>query len=466
MESLILILYILLATTFVGALLSILRSSKPSPKLPPGPAPLPVIGSLLKLGGKPHKSLAELAKLYGPIMSLKLGRKTVVVVSSPALAREVLQKQDLAFSTRSVPNAVHAHGHNKYSVAWLPVADQWRSLRKALNSNIFSGQRLSYALRFEFKTTNNEAEYEALVVGLELVSAVGASHVLAKSDSQLVVGQVLGEYTVKEEVMQKYVDKVKAQVAKLQSFNIVRIPREENNEADYLAKLATAKEDAIPRNTPVRYLELPSIVSPDIQVQAINYSDSWTGPIVDYITNGTLPEDKVKGNRIDAGQNLRCQKVQELIEYAGKCCRESVAVDIGSAVFKTSLNVISNTIFSIDMADPTQDSVNQFRHLIWQIMVEAGKPNLADYFSILAKIDPQGIRRRLANHFGETFELFGRLIDERLELRRLRKSRAENDVIDILLNISEDSGEINRNHIEHLCLVCLLPFPPSSLISS
>ncbi|XP_058189286.1 uncharacterized protein LOC131306874 [Rhododendron vialii] len=160
------------------------------------------------------------------------------------------------------------------------------------------GQRLSYALRFEFKTTNNEAEYEALVVGLELASAVGASHVLAKSDSQLVVGQILGEYTVKEEIMQKYVDKVKAQVAKLQSFNIVRILREENDEADYLAKLATAKEDAIPRNTPVRYLELPSIISPDIEVQAINYSDSWTGPIVDYITNGTLPRDKVKARQL------------------------------------------------------------------------------------------------------------------------------------------------------------------------
>ncbi|XP_058185734.1 uncharacterized protein LOC131302960 [Rhododendron vialii] len=160
------------------------------------------------------------------------------------------------------------------------------------------GQCLSYALRFEFKTTNNEAKYEALVVGLELASTVGASHVLTKSDSQLVVGQVLGEYTVKEEIMQRYVDKVKAQVAKLQGFNIVRIPREENNETDYLAKLAMAKEDAIPRNTSVRYLELPSIVSLDIQVQAINYSDSWTGPIVDNITNETLPGDKVKARQL------------------------------------------------------------------------------------------------------------------------------------------------------------------------
>ncbi|KAH7852681.1 hypothetical protein Vadar_027839 [Vaccinium darrowii] len=130
MELLILILYVLSTITLLKSLHLLIKSSKTSPKLPPGPAPLPVIGSLLKLGDKPHKSLAKLAKIYGPIMCLKLGRKTTVVISSPALAKEVLQKQDLAFSTRSIPNAIHAHSHNRYSVAWLPVADQWRSLRK------------------------------------------------------------------------------------------------------------------------------------------------------------------------------------------------------------------------------------------------------------------------------------------------------------------------------------------------
>ncbi|KAG5565895.1 hypothetical protein RHGRI_001720 [Rhododendron griersonianum] len=160
------------------------------------------------------------------------------------------------------------------------------------------GQRLSYALRFEFKAINNEVEYEALVVGLDLAKAVGANDVLAKSDSQLVVGQVLGEYTMKEEIMQKYLDKVKAQIAKLQSFSIVRIPREENIEADYLSKLAMAKEGAIPPNAPVRYLELPSIFAMDVQIQAIDYSNSWTGPIVDYITNGTLPDDNIKARQL------------------------------------------------------------------------------------------------------------------------------------------------------------------------
>ncbi|KAF7150997.1 hypothetical protein RHSIM_Rhsim02G0177600 [Rhododendron simsii] len=136
--------------------------------------------------------------------------------------------------------------------------------RPFFQTHSIKGQRLSYVLRFEFKTTNNEAEYEALVVGFELVKAVSANHVLAKSDSQLVGGQVLEDYIVKEGVMQKYLDKVKAQAAKLQSFDIVMIPREENIEANYLAKLAMTNEDAIPRNAPVQYLELPSIFAPDM----------------------------------------------------------------------------------------------------------------------------------------------------------------------------------------------------------
>lgn len=153
--------------------------------------------------------------------------------------------------------------------------------------------------------------------------------------------------------------------------------------------------------------------------------------------------------------------MQELIDYAGKCCQDGIAVDIGSIIFTTSLNLLSNTIFSVDMANPNQDSAKQFRELVWQIMVEAGKPNLVDYFPALAKIDPQGVRSRMTDYFSKMFELFGRLIDKRLELRRLGKSGGEKDVLDILLNISQDNAEeIDRAHIEHLFLVCVCVFFP------
>ncbi|XP_030440190.1 geraniol 8-hydroxylase-like [Syzygium oleosum] len=117
------------------------RKARPS-NLPPGPRPLPIIGNLHQLGDLPHKSLAKLARTYGPIIKLELGFVTTVVISSPALAKEILQTHDAVFSNRMVPNSVMAHDHDKFSVAWVPVSPLFRYLRKIYNSQIFSSKKL------------------------------------------------------------------------------------------------------------------------------------------------------------------------------------------------------------------------------------------------------------------------------------------------------------------------------------
>uniref|UniRef100_A0A0A9EWN0 Uncharacterized protein n=1 Tax=Arundo donax TaxID=35708 RepID=A0A0A9EWN0_ARUDO len=109
--------------------------------LPPGPQPLPVIGSLHLLGRQPHRSLARLARTYGPLMSIRLGAVTTVVASSPEAAREFLQRHDAVFGTaRSVPDAIDKHGSN--SVVWLPNAPRWRALRKIMGTELFAPHRL------------------------------------------------------------------------------------------------------------------------------------------------------------------------------------------------------------------------------------------------------------------------------------------------------------------------------------
>ncbi|XP_028094346.1 geraniol 8-hydroxylase-like [Camellia sinensis] len=137
MDMLSLLLCVLIICTLVQALISLAKSSKNSPgKLPPGPTPLPLIGNLLKLSDKPHKSLAELAKIYGPIMTIKLGQVNTVVISSPTMAK------DLCFSNRSIPDNVQAQNHNQFSATWMPIATQWRKLRKIYNSHVFAAQQL------------------------------------------------------------------------------------------------------------------------------------------------------------------------------------------------------------------------------------------------------------------------------------------------------------------------------------
>ncbi|KAL0413039.1 UNVERIFIED_CONTAM: hypothetical protein Sradi_1505600 [Sesamum radiatum] len=63
---------------------------------------------------------------------------------------------------------------------------------------------LEFAIKFDFKASNNEAEYEALVIGMRMTHETGAKHPLAYSDSQLVVKQVEGTYEAKEESMIQY----------------------------------------------------------------------------------------------------------------------------------------------------------------------------------------------------------------------------------------------------------------------
>ncbi|KAL0367549.1 UNVERIFIED_CONTAM: hypothetical protein Sradi_3645000 [Sesamum radiatum] len=63
---------------------------------------------------------------------------------------------------------------------------------------------LEFAIKFGFKASNNEAEYEALVIGIRMAQETGAKHLLAYSDSQLVVKQVEGTYEAKEESMIQY----------------------------------------------------------------------------------------------------------------------------------------------------------------------------------------------------------------------------------------------------------------------
>ena len=57
---------------------------------------------------------------------------------------------------------------------------------------------LKYGVQLKFPVTNNEAEYEALLAGLKVARALGAENVVLKSDFQLVIGQVRGEYEAKE----------------------------------------------------------------------------------------------------------------------------------------------------------------------------------------------------------------------------------------------------------------------------
>ena len=91
-----------------------------------------------------------------------------------------------------------------------------------------------------FPTTNNEAEYKALVARLDLAKAASAENMIVHCDSQVITSQINGDYECRNERMKKYLEEVKSRISSLE-VKFVQIPRKENECADRLAKPASVE---------------------------------------------------------------------------------------------------------------------------------------------------------------------------------------------------------------------------------
>ena len=104
-----------------------------------------------------------------------------------------------------------------------------------------------YVLRFDFKASNNQAEYEALLASLKMTKELEIDSLKVFTDSQLIVGQVKSEFEAQDLVMAKYLQKVKDLVTNLRYFEIFHIPRTENVRADALSRLTTTAYSSLGR---------------------------------------------------------------------------------------------------------------------------------------------------------------------------------------------------------------------------
>ena len=83
--------------------------------------------------------------------------------------------------------------------------------------------------------SNNKAEYEAILVGIDLAIFVSLEKIIIQSDSRLVVGQVNGEYETRDQRMAKYVCLIKLRLESFVSWKLEHIPRGLNENANALA---------------------------------------------------------------------------------------------------------------------------------------------------------------------------------------------------------------------------------------
>ncbi|XP_074370379.1 uncharacterized protein LOC141711645 [Apium graveolens] len=121
------------------------------------------------------------------------------------------------------------------------------------------GHRLMSSIHFRFYVTNNDVEYEALINGLKIALEVGVVNLIARSDSELVVNQVNGGFQAQEPRTELYMRCVQHLLEKFGSARLEGVPREENSNADALAKMGSQMDSIQLGQIPLGIQEIPSI---------------------------------------------------------------------------------------------------------------------------------------------------------------------------------------------------------------
>ncbi|XP_017239352.2 uncharacterized protein LOC108212130 [Daucus carota subsp. sativus] len=158
------------------------------------------------------------------------------------------------------------------------------------------GDNLAYAICCDFKATNNEAEYEALIVGLTTARDMKVKNIDVHCDSLLIVNHINGSYEAKDQKMFTYLDIVKTLQLSFNAFSIQQVPREHNAQADALAGLG-----AVFKNTGITSIPIIHIMQPAttrIQQELVlctnnmhtdDEPESWMQAFKSYLQNGSLP---------------------------------------------------------------------------------------------------------------------------------------------------------------------------------
>ncbi|GKC98015.1 reverse transcriptase domain-containing protein [Tanacetum coccineum] len=160
------------------------------------------------------------------------------------------------------------------------------------------GIEFANALRFQFETTNNEAEYEALIAGLRIAEKMGVRNLEVNVDSKLVANQVNETYIAKEADMIKYLEKVRTMTSTFRAFSIKQVPRSKNKKADALSKMASTSFAHLSKQVLVEELKEKSVNEREVLAMVEEEGDTWMTPIHEYLTDETLPAERKKARAI------------------------------------------------------------------------------------------------------------------------------------------------------------------------
>jgi ribonuclease HI len=144
------------------------------------------------------------------------------------------------------------------------------------------GEMFEFAIPIQPTVTNNQAEYEALLRGLQYLREAGVVSVEVYGDSELVIKQLNGQYECKSEALRSYYEECREILKSFPLVTLQHIPREHNEEANRLAQSASG------------YKENQEASATDIYALGMDLAeDDWRKEIVDYLKDTLLQGHKV-----------------------------------------------------------------------------------------------------------------------------------------------------------------------------
>ena len=161
------------------------------------------------------------------------------------------------------------------------------------------GQMMELAIRLGFPASNNVVEYEVLLHGLRSAITLQADPLHIYCDSQLVINQISGEYVAKDEKMVAYLTEAKKLLAAFKHVKVEHISRDLNGHADALASLASFVAPELRRIISIKVQNLPSVgIEISNGVCSVDQSISWMSPILAYLKDDVLLEDRKEADWI------------------------------------------------------------------------------------------------------------------------------------------------------------------------
>uniref|UniRef100_J3MEC9 Uncharacterized protein n=1 Tax=Oryza brachyantha TaxID=4533 RepID=J3MEC9_ORYBR len=142
------------------------------------------------------------------------------------------------------------------------------------------------SVRMEYFLTNNQAEYEALLLGLQILESMGVRNVEAYGDSLLVVQQISGNYQCFDGLLNVYLERCLKIIENLDYFIIKHICREENVRANDLAQQASGYQMSRDK---VLAIERPMLEYFEVNMVE---SDDWRKPLISYLENPSQTVDR------------------------------------------------------------------------------------------------------------------------------------------------------------------------------